>query len=173
MRAVIDGEAEPVSKNAAFAGSLDGWHVAPAENTNATWADSEGHDALGAPRLSGTESITIEQTVPVEESRYTAQGFVKIPAGQESAGSIDLTLTFYTVKRLFINQYTTTIRPEPGVWTPVTQTFDVVREERSNKNPRYHMEKFRRKMVVRMETDGFAAGDVLYVDDLGLYVHQP
>ena len=62
---------------------------------------------------------------------------------------------------------------EPGVWTPVTQTFDVPREERSNKNPRYHMEKHRRKMVVRLETRDFAEDDVLFVDDLGLYVHEP
>ena len=99
-------------------------------------------------------------------------GFVKIPEGQKSNVSVGLTLTFYSKKRQFIDYYTTTIHPEPGVWTPIAETMDVISEAGSNKNFIYHMEGDRKIIVIELEIKGLKKDEMIYIDDLGLYVHE-
>lgn len=171
MKGLLQNKEEPVSKNCGFDQSVEDWLVTSGDREQVKWDAETGHRHPGSMCIEGPNISTVEQRVQVTQKPYTCVGFVKVPEDQPPQ-EVKLSLTIYSKKRQFIDEYSQALKPKPGEWTPLVETIDVIKEVESNRNFRYHMEEGKLIMVIEITAKGLGRKGRIHIDDLGLYAHE-
>jgi hypothetical protein len=165
LGSILDGQARPLTVNAGFASSFDGWELVRKGPANIAWDATEGHAAPGS--LAGDGNFAISQQVPVSGGRYTALGFVKITGATGRGSYLDVVVLDAAGKPAGEHYRRRPVFLKPGVWTPVATTIDFPAMRRSW--PTVWKEPAAVKIVLSLGP--LDAGGKAYVDDCALYAH--
>ena len=167
MCGILDGKAQPITKNPDFSKSLDGWDSAGKDSRAIAWNGREGHDGAGA--LSGEGAWSISQQAPVSGAKkYTCLGFVKITGSKSKGGYLDVAILDGSGNPIDEHYRRKTLFLKAGVWTPIATTIDFPALKRSF--PRTWKEPA--TMRLQLNISGLDPGEKAYIDDCGIFAQD-
>ena len=142
----------------------DGWMLWVKWNTGKmTYTNKLSHAGKRSILCDGVKRGGPVQTVKnYKPGRYVAICFVYTPEGQESSGTIQLSLTARDKKQraVYNCNWSTKIVPVPGQWQAVTVGGNV---------PAQYRGKDITSLKLSAIVNGFKQNDKIYIDDIGLF----
>ena len=186
---MLNGGAKPISANASFEKSSEGWKIT-SKGGNVSWTAAAGHTQNGSLLVTGIGTCVLEQKAPIPgHGTYTCLAFVKTEGEPDRKGRIELTLSLdsgtetNTPWAALQGWHSTSVKPQAGAWIPAATTVetkalsggepilwdpDSTRNSlkttgKSGEQPRY--------LIIRLTLKDFDKNSRMYIDDVGLY-HQ-
>ncbi len=100
------------------------------------------------------------QGLPFEPGRYAAVCFVHTPEGQETSGTVELSITPRDPNNANLAATSTTIVPQPGRWQALATGGEI---------PAQLSDKDVATLMLIVVVNGFEEGDKVYIDDVNLF----
>jgi hypothetical protein len=187
MTEVLNCIAEPISANASFEASIEGWKIT-LNGGKGLWTGASGHKKSGSLLVTGIGTSILEQKVPIPgDGTYTCLAFVKAEGALENKGSVELTVSLDSGPvtnspwAALQGWHSTSIKPQTGVWIPAATTVEtkalsggepalwdpdpgqnsVKKDGRLDIQPKF--------LVIRLTLRNFEKNSHIYIDDFGLY----
>ena len=164
MLAMIEGPPEPLTVNPSFeqgdGAAADGWSwwvkwgVGGMRRT-----DDVAHTGAYSVLCDGMKRGGPVQNIEITPGAYGCACFVYAPEGQESDGTVELSMTLRNADGDNLPSSATQITPPPGRWTALAVAAQI---------PAKIGEDDLAKVMPILIVDGFEPGDKLYFDDLTL-----
>ncbi len=123
--------------------------------------DEEAHEGKFSMLCNGMKRGGPNQVIaPFEPGRYAAVCFVYTPEGQESSGTVELSITPRDAKGANLPATSTTIIPEAGRWQALATGGDI---------PAQLNGKDVASLMLIAIVNGFEEGEKVYIDDINLF----
>lgn len=100
------------------------------------------------------------QVLKLAPGRYGAVAFVYLPAGTQTKGTVQLSMTLRDTEGRNLPSPSAIIHPRPGVWVPVAVAAEI---------PAQVGGKAVESVLLVPILDGFAEGEEVYLDDVAVY----